>query len=122
MLTISALEVDPGNKNPSDNSQTRGDREISNRISDDQREADEYIKNKIKKLLNPEEEPSEIHDISGVHNSISSRRSRRAFWKNVYNYFAAGGILFFHFAVVYACKFASYKFISNKDVMSFKRR
>ncbi len=121
MLTISAFQEEQNNQSILNKTKTTDESENLNNASADQKEADDYIKQKIRVLLNREEE--EQIELSELPiSSISQRRTRKIFWKNIIMYLSAGGILTVHFAAVFIFRFCSYKFISNKEIMNFKRR
>jgi hypothetical protein len=66
-------------------------------------------------------EDEESND-SGILANIAQRRNKKLFWKNLQIYLQTGFILAAHIGALYAARFLSYKFISNKEIMNFKRR
>lgn len=125
MLTISVLEElnVPDSPSSHDKTLTTSANSITDVkvVSPDQKEADEFIKVKIKQILSKEEETIEVPGDS-VETTTSSRRANRNFWKNIRTYLTTGGILLAHIAGVWGCRFISYKLISNKEIMAFRRR
>lgn len=128
MLTISVLEEE-GNQGTQASQPLNQSASTGITINDSfnnseqqkaQLEADQHIKNKIRHMLNKEEETQQKDD--SPLSAISQRRQRKNFWRNVGMYFTTGGLFFAHIAGVWLARFISYKMISNKEIMNFRRR
>ncbi len=128
MLTISVLEEE-GNQGTQTTQTLNQSASTGITISDSfnnseqqkaQLEADQHIKNKIRVMLNKQDEQPLSDD--NTLSAISQRRQRKNMWKNVQMYFITGGLFFAHFVGVWLARFISYKMISNKEIMSIKRR
>jgi hypothetical protein len=122
MLTISVLEEENQNTSALNKTASTGITDSYNNSEQQkaQQEADEHIKNKIRGMLNKQEDQADISE-SPV-SAISQRRQRKNFWRNVGMYFTTGGLFIAHIAGVWLARFISYKMISNKEIMSFRRR
>lgn len=121
MLTIFAFEEEPHSPKSLNKTETTGISEILTSNSAEQKEADEYIKQKIKRILSKDDEKLEASEMgSGALSSITQRRSRRNFWKNVMTYLSSYGYLGLHVMGVVSIKFFSYYMISNQDILKRK--
>jgi hypothetical protein len=91
MLTISVLEEENQNTSALNKTASTGITDSYNNSEQQkaQQEADEHIKNKIRGMLNKQEDQADISE-SPV-SAISQRRQRKNFWRNVGMYFTTGG-------------------------------
>ena len=122
MLTTYVLEEEANNTTPLNKTVSTGisGSPLNSDLQKAQLEADEHIKQLIKNKLGLVDEQPDMSDMP--INAISQRRQRRNFWRNFMIYFTTGGVFAAHIVGVYLLRFLSYKMISNKDILSFKRR
>src|SRR5690348_11555645 len=119
MLTISIYEelsqqgVGFDSPRSLEDSDSTGITEI-NKNNSEQIEADQYIKEKIQKIIKRDGE-DEISD--SIHARIAARGAKRNNERKFWAYMKTGGIFAAHIAGVYVIKFFSYKMISNQDAL-----
>jgi hypothetical protein len=122
MLTIHALEKEIQSLEEV-KSVTTDVSDNLNSLSAEQKRADEYLRSAIEMIVNKKgENDLNNFELQAEEGSpVSSRLSKRQFWKKVQIYLKTGVLLAAHFLGVYGIKWFSYKLISNREIISNRK-